>query len=199
MSITDPRHQLDPTHPDYREGLAQDVSREHRLHQVVAGSAFVLALCLLPLAQYFLLSGTTAGEVAGTSVEQTADAGTTDTSDTTRVFGLVADDTATDTTNTVPLVGAACESRKNQDLADLQRFVEGKRKALLTDYELKVQPYKVAMANLAGTADQVAAERASLNGIIDSLYQPYLTQLQLTEDAVAVEQAVITERTCAAE
>lgn len=171
------------SHPDYTElPLADDLKREHRLHKIVAGSAFLFALCLLPVTQYFLVNGMGGSPMAQEETGQVAGVTTERTQQSVQGEDLL-----------------SCVQRKDKDTADLQLFSEGKKKAMLRDYESAVQPYREAAALLQGAPEQVAQERAALEDLIDEEYQAYLSELATVEAAVAGAQQEINSRVCPAE
>jgi hypothetical protein len=173
----------DESHPDYSQKVTKDLSREHLLHRLVAGSAFAFALCILPVAQYFLVQSRTtaqqepAGQVAGVSTE---------------VSDTLA---AVPTQEPLPTTVEECEAK---DLEDLQRFLDGKKKAMLTSYEVKVQPYRYALAAIDPSSPNAAAERSEISSLIDAEYQPYLQELATVEKLVVDERARITSEVCPA-
>lgn len=177
----------DESHPDYSQKVSKDLSREHLLHRLVAGSAFVFALCILPVAQYYLVQSRTStarneqGEVAGVSVGGSPEA---------EVLGAVA------TPEPEPKTPEECEAKEQKDLEDLQRFIDGKKKAMLTEYEVAVQPYRYALSAIDPQAPNASAERDELNSLIDAEYQPYLQELATVEQVVVDERARITSRVC---
>lgn len=182
----------DETHPDYSHKITKDLSREHFLHRLVAGSAFIFALCILPVAQYFLVQSRTEvsatqekGEVAGVS--------TSNNTSEPEVLGVAA------TPEASPKTKAECEAKKTKDLADLQRFIDGKKKAMLTSYEVKVQPYRYALSALDPNSPSASAERAELTSLIDAEYQPYLQELATVEKLVVDENARISSAACPVE
>jgi hypothetical protein len=172
-------------HPAYtKTPLQEDLAREHFLHRLVAGSAFLFALSILPVAQYYLVGGHTGadqGQVAGVA---------TVASPSPSSFAAVAN-----TGGTL----LECVNQKDTDQADLTKFLEGKKKALLRDYEQAVEPYRFTITQLQGTPEQINSERASLEKLIDSEYQNYLSQLNAVESAVAAQQQEIIARECPAQ
>jgi hypothetical protein len=171
-------------HPNYtHQPLQEDLAREHFLHRLVAGSAFLFALCILPVAQYFLVGGRNIeqGQVAGISTEVTPSP---------TVLANISENGAT---------LLECTQKKETDSADLSRFLDGKKKAMLRDYEAAVEPYRYAKTQLVGSGEQVATESASLDKLIDDEYQKYLKQLADVDTAVAAEQKTIEERVCPAQ
>jgi hypothetical protein len=95
--------------------------REDLLHKIIATSGFLFALCILPVAQYYLVtnqlpSGSKAdGQVAGVS---------TDTSITEASVPV-----------TTPVSHGTCVAQKNSDLESLLRFERGNLIAYKRDYE----------------------------------------------------------------
>lgn len=153
-----------------------DLDKEHVLHKVVAASAFVFALMILPVAQY-LLVGTKPGETG-------------------QVAGVSTDKTITQQNVQSP---AECEAQKQKDLSDLATFETGKKQALLRTYDAAVAPYTAAEKVLTGTPEHIQTEKQALEGLIDAEYQPYLAKLSTVEQAVSKQRDEITARTCAAQ
>lgn len=154
-----------------------DLEKEHLLHKVVASSAFLFALLILPVAQFLLVSGQPTaqqGEVAGVSTEAPS-------------------------VSVAPqrvLTPAECEAKRTTDLADLEKWDEGKKRAMLTTYEAAVKPYKETLAILTGTQESIDTEKESLNRLIEGEYRPYLEKLESVETAVATQRQEIVSRTC---
>ncbi len=172
-------------HPNYtHQPLQEELAREHFLHRLVAGSAFFFALCILPVAQYFL--------VGGRGIEQGLVEGvSTEVSPAATVLQSIPE-------NGLTLV--ECTNKKEVDRSDLERFLEGKKKALLREYEKAAEPYNVAIALLRQTpgVDQ-ESEIASLETLIDTEYQVYLKEMSAVDVAVVAQQAEIEARVCPAE
>jgi hypothetical protein len=150
-----------------------DTDKEHVLHKVVAASAFVFALMILPVAQYILVGSKPAetGQVAGVSTDASV-------------------------TKQSVLSPAECVAQQQKDLADLTTFEAGKKQALLRAYETAVAPYKAAQQVLTGTPEKIQTEKQALNSLIDVEYQPYLAKLSTVQTAVEKQRADITARTC---
>jgi hypothetical protein len=154
-----------------------DLEKEHLLHKVVASSAFLFALLILPVAQYLLVSSQPAvqqGDVAGVSTQAPE-------------------------VSVAPqrvLTPAECEAQRAQDLADLSKWDEGKKRAMLTAYETAVKPYKDAIAVLTGDQATIDQEKYSLNQLIEDEYRPYLERLDSVQKAVATQRQEIVSRTC---
>lgn len=153
-----------------------DLDREHVLHKVVAASAFVFALMILPVAQYLLVGNKTpeTGQVAGVSTDKTV-------------------------TQQNVLSPSECEAQKQKDLTDLSTFEAGKKQALLRTYDAAVAPYTAAEQVLTGTPEKIQSEKQALESLIDAEYQPYLAKLSTVEQAVSKQRADITARNCAAQ
>ena len=153
-----------------------DLEKEHLLHKVVASSAFLFALLILPVAQYLLVSSQPQqqGEVAGVSTEAPQE--------------LVAPQRV--------LTPAECEVKRTQDQADLDKWAEGKKRAMLTAYEAAVKPYKETLTVLTGDQASIDEEKSSLNRLIEDEYRPYLEKLASVDAAVATSHQEIVSRTC---
>lgn len=160
-----------------------DIQKEHVLHKVLASSAFICALCILPVAQYFLVNNQLPqgrgdqGQVAGVTTERASVAPET----------TVADETPECSTNTT------------QELADLQLYLDGKKAALLRDYQQLVAPYEQALLAVTGAPAKAEEERAAIQSLIDREQQPYLKKLTAVEEAVESQKKDIESRSCAAE
>lgn len=156
-----------------------DINKEQLLHKVIASSAFLCALCILPVAQYFLNSNTPShserGQVAGVSTD-------------------------TITQASVPLSdSAACQTKRTTDLADLQRYETGTKIAILSTYEETIAPYESAAKGLRGTPESITSEKEALNRLIDGEYQPYLKKLSAVDSAVLSQKKEIESRSCPVE
>jgi len=173
-------------HPSYiHEPIQEDLAREHFLHRLVAGSAFLFALCILPVSQYFLLGNKAAdvGQVEGVATVAPASPS---------VFADVNGSVASPT----PTSLVECLRIKNQDLADLQKFLDGEKKAMLASYEKAVQPYHTQMEQVNPNAPQKAETIANLQKQIDDQYNNNLNQVN---NAVATQQDAINNRSCPAQ
>ena len=183
MVYTNVMHQ---EHPNYtREPLKEDLAREHFLHRLVAGSAFLFALCILPVAQYFLVGTHTTelGQVEGISIQVSPSPSAT-------VFA---------SENGATL--AECVAKKDTDTSDLTRFLDGKKKAMLKEYEQTVQPYNTAIAQvrLLPPSEQNTQSIAAYQKLIDNAATSYNQDLTNVNNAVAAEEQSIQNRTCPAQ
>lgn len=153
-----------------------DHVKEQLLHKFIASSAFVCALCILPVAQYFLVTSQLpeGGQVAGVSNDKSI---------------IQADIPAAST----------CQDDKTKQLADLDRFQTGEKQALLRTYETNTKPYKDGIAALVGTPESIQQETAALKKLIDAEYSTYLKKLSAVESAVASQKKDIDSRSCVAE
>ena len=153
------------------------LEKESFLHKVVASSAFLFALLILPVAQFLLVSGqpeTQQGQVAGVSTEAP-------------------------TVSSAPqniLSPAECEAKRATDLTDLDKWSEGKKRFMLTGYETAVKPYKDALAVLTGDQATIDNEKESLNHLIEGEYRPYLDKLAAVQKAVDTQHLEIVNRDC---
>jgi len=154
-----------------------DLKKEHLLHKIVATSGFLFALCILPVAQYLLVNGgkiPSNGSVAGISTD-------------TKVAAEVPQDQGS---------SASCSAKKQQELSDLATFYNGKKAALLRDYQTAVQPYQAAETVLAGTPESIAAEKAALDGLINDQNTKYTQNLAAVDAAVKTAQDGIAAESC---
>lgn len=160
-----------------------DREKENLLHKIVASSAFVFALCILPVAQY-LLGGTGALSEKGT------------------VAGVSTDQSITEQSVAVPSPSAAplsCVDQQKKDLADLDSWMAGKKAAITREYDNAVKPYRDAIPSLQGTPSQISANVTILNQKIADAYAPYDKRLSAAESAVASQKAAIESRSCLSE
>jgi len=93
----------------------------------------------------------------------------------------------------------ACLAQKNQDLADLQKFLDGEKKALLASYEKAVEPYHNQMSQVNPNSPQDAATIANLQKQIDNQYNSYVNNLNQVNNAVSAQQDEINNRACPAQ
>lgn len=170
-------------------GDMTDLEREHLLHRVVAGSAFLFALCILPVAQYYLVTNQLPesanlpknGEVAGASVQETVE---------------------TITQANIPAGEAIfqtqeeCVAQKQKDWDNLVRFMDGKKLALLRTYQIAVDPYEKTLASLQEDEGAAQSEIDALNQLIDQEYQPYIQKLKEVQSAVDSQKNSIESRAC---
>ena len=154
-----------------------DLEKEHFLHKLVASSAFLFALLILPVAQFLLVSGQPAaqkGDVAGVSTEAPS-------------------------SSVAPqriLTPTECEAQRTKDSTDLANWSQGKKRAMLTTYETAVKPYKDALLVLTGDQATIDEEKSSLNKLIEAEYRPYLEKLAAVDKAVQTQNQEIVGRTC---
>jgi hypothetical protein len=153
-----------------------DSTKEIFLHKIVASSAFLCALCILPVAQYFLVtSKLPSGEVAGVSTEEQ------------------------------PVIQASilspeeCASNRTKELADLQNYLVGTKIAFQAEHDATVAPYKQAMAALQGDPETIATEKAALEKLIKEEGAPYLEKVSALDSAVESQKKEIESRSCLAE
>lgn len=169
-------------------GCMVDLERRERiLHRVAAGSAFAFALCILPIAQYYLtpytggVSSSESGKVAGVST----DASITDVN---------LSDMPAATASPVYASAADCLTGKEKDLQDLNRFLVGKKQADLAEYTQKVKAYQDTLDRYEGQMSP--SDASALHQLIDDQYQPYLKKLSLVEAAVESQKNAIESRLC---
>jgi hypothetical protein len=161
--------------------------REQLLHKVVAGSALAFAVSILPVAQYYLtpFNGTAATPETGTVAGVSTDAD-------------FADIPAASPSPSYATL-AECQAAKDSDLANLDRYLQGKKLADLAAYNKEVDPYQQALKVLKGTPDEIAQNTTALNQLIDQTYQPYLKKLSDVESAVESQKNEISSRVCPSE
>lgn len=152
--------------------------KEQFLHKTIAASAFVCALCILPVAQYLLGEGSLVsqqGDVAGAS---------TDTSI---------------TQASIAKFGPECEDQKATDLADLDKYLTGTRIAFENEFGKRAKPYQEAITVLTGTTESIATDTAALAELVEVERQAYLSKLSSLESAVSSQKNDIEARSCVAE
>ena len=158
---------------------------ENLLHKIVAGSAFVFALCVLPLANYALQSGRNqaqeAGKVAGAST------------DTTIINGDIAKPQIT------PQATPLCGAEQAQALANLDLFVAGQKSFLQKQFSENTAQYTAAIAHLTGTKQHVASEKLALQSLIQAKQDDYSTRLAKVESVVAPQKAALLSASCPTE
>ena len=154
-----------------------DTAKEHFLHKTIAASAFVFALCILPVSQYVLVS------------RQTSDTQGT-------VAGVSTDKTITQASIVSP---QECEATRVKDLADLDKYLTGTKVGFDREYQKKVAPYTEAIAALKGTPEEIAAQTSELNALIEVDHAPYIKKLSDLDDAVSSQKNEIESRSCPAE
>ncbi len=198
------------THPSYDKPLDKDLQKEHRLHRLVAGSAFIFALSILPVAQYVLLRNQTSApgaEVATQerrygAVESIANGTVSEsiaTNEEGQVAGVTTDGTVSlDTELAFPADPAACTEARTARLSELRTWADAYKATKLAAFERTVKPYREALQVLTGDAATLVRETEALNRLIDAEYQPYLTELARIESAVAGRQLAIQDAVCGA-
>lgn len=153
------------------------------LHRIVAGSAFLLAICMLPVLQYVLVekpANATKAAVAGTAL----------------VGGTVAG-VSTDTTITTATV-LSCAEQQVQ-LADLDRWIKGKKAAISRELTEKLQPYEDALILLTGSDAKTELERESILSIIEQEKAPFLRRMTDSENTVTAARNQLQAQDCASE
>ncbi len=153
-----------------------DLEREHKLHKIIATSAFVMALCILPVAQQLIGEGAVnrqknTGEVAGVS---------TDTSITNANVAV----------SPTPETGLSCQAQKEIDLANLERLNTGNKLAADREYREDIASYQEALSRVP------ANDRAPLQAIIDEITQKYNDDLAQLAAAVEPQKNALESRAC---
>jgi|GEM_PF-5665072 len=172
---------MNKKHPSYtHEPLQEDLAREHFLHRLVAGSAFLFALCILPVSQYFLLGNHVVdqnGQVLGIATE----APTT--------LGVVA------TPNSL----LDCAHQKQADEDNVDSSLAAREQKLTTDHQVHVTDYTNALAQLTGVTDQDNAQRVSIQKLEDAEVTTYQNAVQTAETTAATQKQEIDARDCPAQ
>lgn len=154
--------------------------KEDILHKVVATSAFLFALSLLPVAQ-FVVERSKVAKAPVSSQGQVAGART----DTETVRG------------SVPVQDTAlCEGQKTEELAELENWAAKTRKGYTNAMSAKIKPYQEAIPVLQGSPAQIAEEKAALEGLMAQEKAPYDKKLSDLEKAVASQKDAIASRPC---
>ena len=153
---------------DYQE-------REHILHKIIAVSAFLGALCSLPVLQYALVTSQ-----IPTAQNQVAGAATTITPTPTPQTKVQADIPAFDP--------SASPVTETDYCTRLEEYRTGTQKGFYTAYENKVKPYEDALAALQGTPEYIQQETNALNSLIAPFNQDYQQKLAGLQTAVASDE-----------
>lgn len=167
------------------------LEKEHLLHKIVASSAFLFALCILPVAQYFLVtnqlpanskSAPQLGQVAGVSTDKS----------------IIQNDVPAPSP-AMPIqnsnyAGLSCIQKKNKEMAELTTYDTGYKQHLLSVYETTVAPFQNALKQPVIAKNPAAVD--SFNKKIDAAYQDYLGKLNLEESAVATQKAAVESVVC---
>lgn len=169
-----------------------DLRKEQILHKVIAASAFLFALCILPVAQYFLVSNQLPDKSASTTTKEVASTPNPEE----KVMGNVPAEELNSVSSQPVTKGQACLQQKERELSDLERWVNGKKNALWRSYEQNISPYKQAMDQIEGDPEKVASEKAALQSLIDQEYEDYLKKLSEVEAAVDSQKQSIQSRSC---
>ena len=164
------------------------VEKEHLLHKVVAASAFVFALSILPLSQYFLvINRIPAGEQG-------------------KVAGVSTDASITHTQADIPvassspaLTGQACETQKQQELAQLDAWMDNDKKGLQSKFQKEIDPYQKAIPLIQGSDDYIHTQTDALNRLISDADQIYRQKVADAQSAVDSQKKSIDARSCLAE
>ncbi len=166
----------EPT-PTAQSVAKHSLAHEHLLHKVVACSAFLFALSVLPLAQYVF-------------VDQVVP--TTATSEQGQVAGV------STTRESIP-TALTCAEQTTQ-VADLQKWLEGRRSFILSEQDKATKGYTDAIALLESDTTRSTAEKeqeiASIQSLIAGTLTPYTKRLQQSETAVADQIATIQASPC---
>ena len=190
----------------YRKIYMDILEKERKLHKIVAASGFLFVLFMLPLIQYSISSGKAGG---GSSIAQNSQ--NQDPQENGQVAGAstdesILDESATDSNNSNNSNDSKafasiedCQAKKSKDLADLEKFSNGKKIALKDAYETAVKPYKEALSKIVGTPKNIADERGALDQLISDQYATYLRKLDEVERAVSSQKASIDSLRCSAE
>ena len=173
------------------------IEKEQVLHKVVAASAFLFALCVLPVAQYYLVTNklegkSESGQVAGASTDQSITrSSVASTSGSTETGDPVA---ACD--KSYPQL--SCEERRSKCLDDLDRFLTGKKQSIISGYEslTVVKQYRAALEDIQKNNPSDTTNIEALNKLIDGEYQPYVKKLSDVESAVESQKKLLEARSC---
>jgi hypothetical protein len=147
------------------------LKREHTLHKIVAVSGFLFALCVLPIAQHYIVGSDNAG---GT------------------VAGVSTDTSVTQADVAPSLTPEQCAAKQQKDLADIQRFYDGKKQHLYALYQTAVKPY----TDTEASATLAPADKEALDSLIADEYKKYTDELAKVDAAVVPVKAAVTATTC---
>lgn len=158
-----------------------DREKEHLLHKIVASSAFLFALSILPVAQYFLVTNqlqtqTQSGVVAGASTDKTI----------------------TQAADVPQITPGTCIQDINADIASLEAWRLNKEKGLDSDYQKAIEPYTAAKSVLTGDPTSIAQESGALDMLINDEHQKYLDKIGAVEKAINQQKIDDRANVCAA-
>jgi hypothetical protein len=167
------------------------LEKEHLLHKIVASSAFLFALCILPVAQYYLVTNQLPansknapqiGQVEGVSTDKSI------------IQNDVPAPSPVMPVQNSNYTGLSCIQKKNKEIADLTSWDTGYKQHLLSVYETTVAPFQNALKQTIIAQNSEAV--ASFNQKIDAAYQTYLGKLNAEESAVATQKAEFESVVC---
>ncbi len=163
---------------------------EYLLHRVVAGSAFLFALCLLPVVQYVVVERplNQATAQVGTSSENGQVAGVS-----TDASPSIADVTANKNVSNLACVELEVQKK------DLSRWIAGVRAAQQRKIDDAVAPYKDALNQITGTDATSANERSAIEKLIADQSAPFARKLTAYEKTYTEQKAVLDGTLCLSE
>ncbi|MBU6389062.1 hypothetical protein KGQ71_00955 [Patescibacteria group bacterium] len=128
-----------------------DFEKENVLRKVVASSAFLLSLSILPIAQHYFVGDT--GQLSGSGVVKGVSTSVPTTPGTTTFRGADLPQ---------PTPDDACLAKKQKDLSDLQLFDDGEKAAILRNYEQKKVEYQQYLNQLAAVEAAVGPQKKAI-------------------------------------
>lgn len=159
-------------------------AKELLLHKIVATSAFVFALCILPVAQYLL-----SGQKTPT---QTVETGT--------VAGASTDTSIIEQSVPTPPVNLlGCDAQKQQDLASLQTEQDNWVASLQVLENKATVSYDAEIAALTGTADSIVQQTEGVNARKAQAIAAYEASINQEEASVSSQKNAVESRSCPAE
>ncbi|MEI6478299.1 MAG: hypothetical protein WCO52_04930 [bacterium] len=158
-----------------------DTQKEHLLHKLIASSAFLFALCILPVAQYLLVSGQvtstatkTGGQVLGASTDSTI---------------INAD---------VPSL--SCQEAKTKDLNQLEvSYYQPTLAKWQADEDTAASALEGELVNLKVDPATTQAQLDALSAQIEATKAPFETKIAQLTSAVESQKNEIESRACSAE
>ena len=156
-----------------------DLRREDLLHKIVATSGFLFALCILPVAQYYLVANQLP---AGAKIEG-------------QVAGVSTDTSITEASVPTPIPAGhqGCEAQRAVDLVNIQRLETGDLIAYKREYEVALTKDQDSLTPLS------ASDRQKLSTLLFAAeakkYEDSKTQL---EAALVPQKKSVESRPCPA-
>jgi hypothetical protein len=154
-----------------------DVEKEHFLHKIVAISGFLFALCILPVAQYYLVTSKLPVNTLNPNQGQVA--------------GVSTDTTITHADISSSLVHSQCVAQRDIDLANLVRLETGNMKAYQREYEDALAKDQSSIALLS-----VADHQNLLPALLEQEKKTYQDHQNQLEAALEPQKKAVESRPC---